>query len=175
VILAAGQWECCYVVSRADGVPVAIESWGLRESVQYGSVQSDNALLYSAESEPISPRRHRPPEGRSAGGCEQPPLPRAHISPGGRIPDGRDVLMESDGRGPVFLAAGSDRTNTCDKVPVRLPRRDVVVYYVHSRRLVLPLSVHSSRGDCMQGDGPRVTAQPTHTCRHETNDVPAHG
>jgi hypothetical protein len=36
VILASGQWECCYVVSRADGVPVAIESWGLRESVQYG-------------------------------------------------------------------------------------------------------------------------------------------
>jgi hypothetical protein len=36
VILASGQWECCYVVSRADGVPVAIESLGLKGSVQYG-------------------------------------------------------------------------------------------------------------------------------------------
>jgi hypothetical protein len=36
VIVASGQWELCFVVSRADGMPLAIESWGSREPVRNG-------------------------------------------------------------------------------------------------------------------------------------------
>lgn len=36
VIVASGQWELCFVVSRSDGMPLAIESRGSTEPVQYG-------------------------------------------------------------------------------------------------------------------------------------------
>ena len=38
----------------------------------------------------------------------------------GRIADGRTVLMAFAGHAPAFLAAGTNRTNTCDKAPVHL-------------------------------------------------------